>query len=268
MDVAERTAMIRRVAPTFPCLDGWTIDKLLGEGTVGSVFYVCRQADSSTCAAAKIQVLTTPNELAGFRQEVAVQQSFYPFAPKVLATCIAHSKDSSDFGGVDSFHSVDFGIIVMELVDVELDKWLMEPRSTNELLQLTNELTQIWSFLVDSRKTHGDLALFNIGRSKEEQRWLLLDFDRSSVDIYSPETDFYRIQMELYKCTNQSASDIDICNANMTWLRRNGLPQWANIFGLAPMKTAQAAQDKWIDSYQAYCRRANVKCLDPDVWDV
>jgi len=262
MDVAERTALIQQVASRFPCLDGWSIDRVLGEGTVGSVFYVCRQtnADSTRCAAAKVQVLTTPGELAGFRQEVAIQQSFYPFAPKVLATCIvgAHSRDS--------FHSQDFAVIVMELVDVELDRWLMQPRSDNELSMLTNELDGIFKFLVNSRKTHGDLALFNIGRSTADQHWLLLDFDRSSLDVFSPETDFYRIQMELYKCTNQSS--VDVCNANMTWLRRNALPQWARTFGLVPMKTAQAAQDKWLDSYQAYCRRANVKCLDPNVWDV
>lgn len=252
--MGERSQQIQQSIHLFPCMDGWTPQRLLGEGTVGSVFYICRNADSTQCAAAKVQIVTTPDELRGFHEEVRIQQAFYPYAPQVIAQCTVR------------IASVTYAVIIMELIARELDKFLSVRRTPAELLKVFADMSYAFEFMQQRRYTHGDLALFNIGWSDASERWVLLDFDRASTEVYSPSTDFYRIQMELYKCTNQS--DVDVCNMNMTWLRKNALPKWSELFHLMPMRTAQEAQDKWIDEYQLYCRRANIKCLDSNIWNV
>ena len=64
---------------------------------------MCR-TQAGECHAAKVQVLTTPEEERSFRREVELQTAFAPKAPRVYTHC------------VDSVGDVKLGTVVMEVM--------------------------------------------------------------------------------------------------------------------------------------------------------
>lgn len=240
--------IMRQAAESIPCLEDWNIGELLGQGTVGTVFLSCKpKVRRKKCGAAKIQKLQTDEDVAQFEREVKSQKAFAPFAPKIFVDCQFEDEDGQRYG-----------VILMELVGSTLDEYLVEERTPKELNKVRKDLEKILKFLRKKKLTHGDLALFNIGfRDKD---LILIDFDRSAVDMFNPQVEFYRLQTEMYPST-RSEGTAEVEEKNMQYLQKNGLENWAQAAGIKPKKTSIEADQAWEEAYNTYCVEADVKCL-------
>lgn len=235
------------------CVNGWQLKRLLGVGTVGTVFMSCQSA--SKCAAMKIQVLKDADDLQSFTDELAKQTLFGKHAPQIYSSCIAEQKGTR------------YGIIVMEQLGMELDKYLAsEVLSDAEIRKVGDGITTILKYCKKENITHGDLALFNIAFNSKG-KLVFLDFDRAYRG-FVPKVDFWRLFIELFPETQSSPTQKlhnEALFANCERLRAS-LPDWAKALGLtrgvnyklAPTK----ADELWVDTYQDYCKRAKVKCLE------
>ena len=163
------------------CMDDWKVGELLGEGTAGKVY---RVEKDGKMAAAKIQTLKSAKEVDRFKREVQNQKAFGRYAPEIYLDCV-EKRDKS----------TSIGVIIMELIDIELDTWLSTAQNEMELANLVQDISVIGKYCIKMKITHGDLALFNIARAKSG-RWVFIDFDRASTSVFRPEVDILRLQLE------------------------------------------------------------------------
>lgn len=245
----SRAERILDMLDETPCIRGWDINKVLGIGTVGTVFLACQKTNSSKCAAMKVQVLANQQDRKSFQEELEKQEKFNPYAPKLYEKCIA----TDTKGGL-------FGIIVMEPLGLELDAYLSSKRSTDELNMVGRSIETILRFCHSKKITHGDLALFNIAFNSQN-KLVFLDFDRASSHGYHPEVDFWRLFIELFESTRSNGTK-PIHGSNTEYLKRF-LPDWAMALGVAyvPM-TPEQGEEVWVEAYTKFCKAENVKCLE------
>lgn len=248
MEHKERTALILERLHVFPCIRQWQIGHVLGVGTVGTVILACKKKNKH-CAAMKIQVLHNKTERHSFETELKNQQAFLPYAPKIYDHCLYSDKQSG----------VEFGILIMELLDEELDRYLTQKRSKEEIAAIGERIKDMLLFMKQKGYTHGDLALFNLAFVKNGPL-VMLDFDRASTSVYAPAVDTLRLQTEMTKST-QSANTKSILPAHLRDLKRF-VPQWHKALGTAQPKTAKDADRAWEEAYEVYCKEAHIKCLE------
>jgi predicted Ser/Thr protein kinase len=246
MNKQKRTEWILSLIDGIPCIKGWSIGKLLGTGTVGTVFLVCTR--EKECAAMKIQLLSSKKATKQFEMEIKNQESVEDMAPRVLDTCI------------HKVGKVKLGVIIMERLGEELDSYLVPRRSAQELKHIGEQIEDMLGYMKQKGFTHGDLALFNLAFLLDDPtKLVMLDFDRASTTVYAPEVDSLRLQTELYK-TTQSNGTKPIHKDNMTRLRKF-IPVWHKKVGTRVVKGVKKADGAWIDAYESYCKEANVQCL-------
>ena len=249
VDKEARKNRIFKFIDRFPCIAGWKVGKLLGIGTVGTVWAICNDREGK-CAAIKIQEMTTKKEKLSFLNEVENQKAFAPYAPRVYTSCTIES------------NTYIYAAVVMEIMGDELDKCLTHKRmSKAKLNQIGKQVLNICEFLQASRITHGDLALFNLAFDKEGEL-KMIDFDRSSKKFFCPEVDFFRLQLELYK-SFQSNGTKNIPTKNLSFLRKEWLHRWAQALGgQQPARTGGEADANWEHHYEKYCKKARILCLN------
>lgn len=244
-----RAELILDMIDKVPCIRGWDVKKILGVGTVGTVFLSCEKKNSSRCAAMKVQVLANKKNTDSFHEELAKQAKFAPYAPRVYEKCIA----TDEKGHV-------FGIIIMEPLGLELDGYLSVKRTQDELDMIGGSIERILRFCHEKKITHGDLALFNIAFNSDN-KLVFLDFDRASSRGYHPDVDFWRLFIELFESTRSNGTK-PIVESNMKHLMRF-LPLWANALGVSyVLVSPEQGEQIWIAAYEKFCRAENVKCLD------
>jgi predicted Ser/Thr protein kinase len=248
---ARRTSLIKDNLDHISCLTKWKIGKVLGEGTVGSVFYACERKDK--CAAVKIQVIRTEEEAKSYHDELMTQKAFANagIGPKVYTDCFVQLDDN-----------VALAAIVMETLDMMLDDFLSKRRTSDELKAAAEGLTRVWEALTRHRFTHGDLALFNIARTTSG-RWTLLDFDRSSANsrLYSPRVDWLRLKSESYVSTRAMHTK-RLTKQGNDWLKKM-VGEWKTLFqNQDQAQNAGEWDDLWVEEYERYCRAVGVKCLE------
>ena len=248
------------------CLEDWHITKLLGIGSVGTVFAVCESTCASCakiCAAIKIQFIDNPTHEKTIKKESSFQKAAAPFAPKIIDECyftIGRQKCYS---------------IVMEKLDGEMDRWLMELKSKSILEDIAEQITSLLEYIRTKKLIHGDLVWFNLGYINDTTylsgiRVILLDFDRSSLKLNTrfAKIDVLRLIMELYSSVATPVQK-KINSNNSKHLKRMlisyGRSKYGDIFneiGGRGGLTARDIEESWVDLYENYCKEAKVKCLE------
>lgn len=230
------------------CAHGWETEELLGKGTSGTVYMVRRRRTTAAC---KLQILKSASQKDKFDREIKNQHAFAPFAPRVLFHC-------AEKIGKNEWKAV----IIMELIQVELDKWLSVERTPEELQDLVDQIAKLGKFCVRKKRTHGDLALFNIARTRDG-RWIAIDFDRSSTTVFNPNVDLYRLQMELGPAQYRSNGTKPLNEQNVRWLVKHGIPVWQKAWKLPNTRNAKETNDYWTEQYDDYyCKKAKIPCLE------
>lgn len=232
-------------------INGWEPEEILGTGTVGTVWMICRKNEE--CAAVKLQKFDSVEAKIRWQSELTLQKRFHPFSPRVRSYCGTRS----------------FGAIVMEQMGDTLDGRLakMSMKDLEKLEKLGGQIMSICEFLVESGMCHGDLALFNFAFDKNDNL-KMIDFDRAyavSGRNKIPQTllhrvDFYRIQLEMYRHT-QSTGTKEINPKLLQYFRKNWLQKWATPFGLEVAADGHDAEHRWMEAYEEYCKAANILCL-------
>lgn len=245
---ANRTKQVMDIIDQFPCIKGWKVGKLLGVGTIGTVVMGCKK--DGTCAAMKVQVITDDKEMESYRKELENQKAFASFAPEVYGDCIITVDD------------ISYGVIVMQLLGDELDKYLMVERSPKIIDSIGKRISSMLEFMKTNEFTHADTCLYNIaynGTGKDKQL-VMLDFDRASTKVYAPEVDTLRLQVEMCRRT-QSQNTKYIHPENLKALKKF-VPDWHAAAGTEKHTgTWYEVDDAWVEAYEKYCRLAGIKCL-------
>jgi hypothetical protein len=227
----------------------WPIENntLLGIGSQGIVFSSIKNGQD---VAVKLIELEKEDHIAIYKHEVASQKMFLPFSPKIF-----------DDGIIKISTKLSYGVIIMEVLGDELDKYLMRKRSKVELKSVESDLVTIFKFMLESRLTHGDMALFNIAKRKSDGHFILLDFDSASDRFFQPEVDIYRMQSEIYNPKeNPSLKEMD--KSNLKFLLRH-VPNWSKMMGIKKVNN-KFSENYWRYNYQEYCKKVKeVQCL-PD----
>lgn len=244
-----RTRQILKIIKQFPCIRGWNVGKVLGVGTVGTVVCACNKEKKKKkkCAALKVQVLRNKAEMKSYMTEIYNQKKFGEFAPKVYGDCTIQSD------------GVTYGVIIMELLEVELDKFLEKKRSLDVMQKIGRRITEMIRFMWSKKLTHGDTALFNLAFTKRG-KLVMLDFDRASTEVYRPEVDTLRLQIETVRST-QSKNTKVIHKDNLRFLK-NFTGKWHAAAETRPVPGASEADEAWVNAYEEYCKEAGIKCLD------
>ena len=130
-----------QLIPEFQCVGDWKLKRpmrILGKGAKGSVYFVCERdcADEKALrAAAKIERLKNKKDVLHFEKEVKNQKAFEGIAPKIHTSCVLRKGAQR------------WGLIVMELIDSTLDKYLVKKRSPEELNSVSEQLASILSLI-------------------------------------------------------------------------------------------------------------------------
>lgn len=233
--------------PDWPtCLAKWQRGRILGRGTSGIVYAVTRDGLS---AAAKLQRLTTRAQVDKHERELRNQEAFSPHAPQLIFHCMERQGKHWQ------------AAMVMEQIEVELDRWLSTKRSPSELQDMVDQVAAIGRFCVQNKLTHGDLALFNVARS-QTGRWMFIDFDRASTRVFRPDVDLLRLQMELLSPPKYRSTNTQPLHAsNVAWLRKHALPAWKTAWKQPNQFNDPTTAKQWERSYEEYCHAAQIPCL-------
>lgn len=245
MNVSDRENLIMKHYHQFRCLKSYAKDaRVLQSGTVGTVVYACK-TKTNKCYAVKIQIIANKKERVTFEMEVDNQKKFSPFASHIYEHC------------VEEIDGVTFGIIVMDLIQ-ELDSYLMERLSKNDLDKMISGITKSLKFLIKKRYTHGDLALFNIAITPAK-KIIFIDFDRSSTRLYHPLVDILRLSIEWYT-TQRSEGTKPLHVSNVKYIQKNGIPEWKKLY-ILPKLTVREAGALYDNEFETYCKKSGVRCF-------
>ena len=246
----QKTERILNHIHTLECMKPWKLNRLLGTGTIGTVFEV-EHTGNGQRGAIKIAELKTLAELTNFENEVRVQSLFasYRIAPTVYGNCVVRADDGVHY----------YTAIIMEKMGMELDTYLTEKRSDLELKHVISQISSLFEVLKTHRLTHGDLALFNICFDDQNKHLKFIDFDRASSSVYAPHTDLYRIHTEFFDPTiTLHTKPLDSYNKDILLA---AVPLWAIILGIEMVADVQSG-DIWYTHYRKYCEDANIQYKD------
>lgn len=235
------------------CLKDWRITKLLGVGTIGTVFGVCTK-QGVQCAAVKVSRVKNKGAV---KREIALQKKAYPFAPKIYTSCFFHYKGK------------EWSVVVMELIDGELDAYLQTKRSKSEIVNIERQLNAGLKHLCKIGMTHGDSVFFNIAYKNRTGssggiKVIFIDYDRASDKYCDAKLDLSRMIMELHP--QVMAPNMKKPNADNRKLLQSLLLQRASkLFSpseIAELRDPKKSERLWMKLYNHYCKRVSVKCLD------
>jgi hypothetical protein len=248
----KRTAAGRRakrivsIMHDLPCVQDWPLQqRLLGIGTIGTVILGCKK--NGTCAAIKINEMTSKEDIDMWNLENENQRAAATFAPKIYSTCLLE-RNGKMYGG-----------IAMELLGEELDTYLSKKRTKAELEHVGRSLTRILRFLVRKKMTHGDMALFNFAFRQGTDDLVMLDFDRASTRVFSPAVDVLRLRDDFWNPSGTEGTK-PILKSNLPVLRRFSR-EWHNVADVSSVPWNEVEQ-AWFEAYEKYCLEAGVKCLE------
>ena len=241
-----RATTIKKAAENLPGLDKYRENfRFLATGTAGVVYYGCEKKEK--CMAIKVQLLDSKEKVEQFKKECKNQEAFGTMAPKVYASF------------TEDYAENTFGVLVMDLIGEELDKYLVKKRTNAELDNVITGITKIIKFLKKKKVTHGDLALFNIAFSQDYKKLLLIDYDVASTTIHHTAVDILRILTEWDKKTRSKGTK-KMHSDNVDYIIEYGIPKWAETEAVT-FVTNQERAGEWEKAYQKYCRVAKVECL-------
>ena len=186
------------------CTQGWQVTKFIAAGAYGHVFRAVK--NDGTKGVMKVQVGSAEE----IRHEVKIQNSFgrKGLAPKILGYCsfkprhwmgkVAHmglqnvvqNEDADDIEPHAKGHLVH--IILMEEIAGVVGDWLANPKSQEQLGQLTFDIMNLVDDFKKHKLTHADMHLWNLGyvytdASKKHMSLMPIDFGRSVVGKANPE---------------------------------------------------------------------------------
>lgn len=186
------------------CTQGWQVTKFISAGAYGHVFRAVK--NDGTKGVMKVQVGSADE----IRHEVKTQNSFgrKGLAPKILGYCsfkprhwmgkVAHmglqsvvkNEDVDDIEPHAKGHLVH--IILMEEIAGVVGEWLENPKSQEQLGQLTFDIMTLVEEFKKHKLTHADMHLWNLGyvytdASKKYMSLMPIDFGRSVVGKANPE---------------------------------------------------------------------------------
>ena len=232
-----KASHINAAVPHLKCLDKFRTNmRNLATGTEGVVYYGCEKKD--VCYAIKIQLLESDNAIGRFNNEVVTQKAFRPMAPTVHTSCVEECQGNT------------FGVIVMQLIGEELDKYLVAKRTDAELDAVIDGITKIVNFLRKKKFTHGDLALFNIAYLPDREKLIMIDFDISSTKVYRPLVDVLRLLTE-WNTKTRSKGTKKMNVQNVAYIIANGIPVWSKLAPISQTSNKDRA-DAWSTAYDEY----------------
>lgn len=243
----EYQEMIRVLNKKLP---KYSVTKLLGKGTVGTVFLSCVKKKNSHCYAMKVQKIRNKEEERNFLAESSMQTLFDGIGPTLYESITITSRTSN----------TKYGVIIMDLLGDTLDVRLANPRlSVTDIDAIASQITGIFKELKRRRITHGDLALFNFAFD-DGDNLKLVDFDRSSAQ-YHPMVDFLRVHLELF--LSKLSIGTTRIPANVLRRLRSNVPEWGYVLfnRETTIEKADVVEQLWIEEYERYCKKAKVKCL-------
>jgi hypothetical protein len=207
LGIVKRTQLIKRIVPKIECLQKYKSITYVTHGSVGHIFSLNDEW------IAKIQILYNLKTEIKFDREIAMQTAFYPKSPQIIVSKIC------------KIGKYTIGIIIMEKLQFELDYYLGQELTIDQLDTLIRTLKDLLAFAKSKKLIHGDTALFNFGRVKrldennqEKLEWIFIDFDKSSQSSDFPNLDYLRIAMEFYPCI-RSRGTKPIHNGNECYLK-------------------------------------------------
>jgi thiamine kinase-like enzyme len=253
MNEKHRTEIIEKNLATFDCLSSY-MDKpeFIASGSIGSVFKIINT--DGDFFAAKIEILSTPEDLQSWNAEVRNQKAFHPFSPKVYSVCTQNIGENK------------FGVIIMELVGAVLDKYLMDRRSATDLDKIIEGISKCFHFMKEHKLTHGDLALFNIAFTLQG-RLVLIDFDRASTTEYCPEVDILRLITEWF-VSQRSKGTKTMCKENVSYIKTHGISKWRSLYDVPDtLINVKNLGQAWELMYKEYRAKVRAKGLENSVHD-
>ena len=168
LGIVKRTQFIKRIVPKLECLQKYKSIKYVTHGSVGHIFSL--NDDCNVQWIAKIQILYNPKTEIKFNQEIAMQTAFYPKSPQIIVSKIC------------KIGKYTIGIIIMEKLQFELDYYLGQELTIEQLDTLIQNVKNLLEFAKSKNLIHGDTALFNLGRVKrldennqEKLEWIFID---------------------------------------------------------------------------------------------
>lgn len=278
----------------------WRITKLLGIGTVGTVFGICESTSSNTktntnskkCFAIKIQFVGTGEEEIIKRESLLqniANNGDFPIAPDIISECFfdisrqsRQSRQSRRPKQSTNFQKQSCYAIIMEQLDKSsLDVWLGTKKDDSILEDVFRQIILILEQIYRLNLIHGDLIWFNLGYKKDEKNTesgidiRLIDFDRAGIyDAKfaksvpdAPQIDVMRLLLELIEPSPKQAK---MNEYNKKFLLDNLLdyakfkyPGPHSVFkNKNKNKFIKNCDKYWENLYERYCVAAGVKCLD------
>lgn len=264
----KRTQLLTGILDQIRCLRDYEISRVLGVGTVGTIFLVTKgKGKKKQDFAAKIQILKTSSEEKVFEQEVAKQRAFAPFAPHVVESCVETIGRKNPPSRIkSSFTQMKLGILVMELSSGTLDEKLSQRLSKGEVEELGAQMAELLNFAAKRKLIHGDTALFNFGFVERdgEEKLVFMDFDRASLDtdLFSEfgDLDTLRLLTELNP-GSRSQGTKKLHKETERLLKEVARKKWLPL--LKEKITDPELQDEeWTRLYCGFCEAAGVLCLE------
>lgn len=246
-----RKKLLTDAVASSAILSDYTGFKHIASGTVGEVFSMSRQGKLFV---AKLQHLRTRDELRGFAQEVKVQRAF---AAKHVGLPLVDVQ-------VFKLGTETVAVVVMPLVQT-LHEFLHTERTAAQLDLVMKSLVTLLSRMQEAKLTHGDLTLFNMYIEDKPSGLKVLDFDRSSTKVFAPDVDVLRAATELSPDTRSEPPDHKPIHVfNSQYLESKGLQSFQEAFGseFELDGSVKEIDANWEISYDTYCHRAHVKCLE------
>ncbi len=238
LGIVKRTQLIKRILSQLDCLKEYKSITYLTRGSIGDVFLVSSETQEFV---AKIQILYDLKTEMQFNREVKMQTAFYPKSPFIV-----------DFG-MSKIGKYTFGTIIMEKLEFEMDHYLGQELTIDQLNNIIKEMYNLLQFAQSKKLIHGDTALFNLGLVKRNivideistptSEWIFIDFDKSSECINFTNLDYLRLSMEFHP-TIRSHGTKPIHDGNACYFREH-----FSIIG-----ESQSLEKKWRNQFELYLK--------------
>ena len=184
--------------------DNYVIKDCLGQGAFGSVLLICDKNKPSDCKALKVVKIKTREKLKDFLDEIKYGRLFsnYGLGPEIFDTLLLNRPNGKKLG-----------IIVMEKIDMTLEKFLRDEQRRDTLDRIINWIQHYVNQMCKYNLVHGDLHFDNIGlklTKDGKMRPLLIDFGYSSRNKCEPMLEY----LQLLRTVDPSYSKMNINNYN------------------------------------------------------
>ena len=184
--------------------ENYVIKDCLGQGAFGSVLLICDKNKPSDCKALKVVKIKKRQQLTDFLDEIKYGRLFFKYGlgPEIFDTLLLNRPNGKKLG-----------IIVMEKIDMTLEKYLRDEKPRHILDRIVNWIQNFINEMCKHNLVHGDLHFDNIGlklTKDGKMRPLLIDFGYSTKFTCQPMIEY----LQLIRTVDPSYSKMNINNYN------------------------------------------------------